>query len=61
MPSPQVSFFLVKDGVAKNIRILSRKSTAYGICGFWKAYKKGLVGGEERICGGSPVRERKHI
>jgi hypothetical protein len=32
MPSPQVSFFLVKDGVAKNIRILSRKSTAYGIC-----------------------------
>ncbi|PNV86854.1 MAG: hypothetical protein C0610_04525, partial [Desulfobacteraceae bacterium] len=53
--------YFIKDGVVKNIRILSGKSTNYGICGFWKAYKEGLVGREERICGGSPVRERKHI
>jgi hypothetical protein len=53
--------FFIKDSVAKNIRILSRKSTNYGICIFWKVYKDGLVSREERICGGSPVREREHV
>jgi hypothetical protein len=36
MPSAHISFF-VKDGVAKNIRIFSEESTAYGVRGFLRA------------------------